>query len=268
MASLRNAAPRREHRERSQPAARRKLGLLEKHKDYVLRARDYHKKQNTLSTLKKKALDRNPDEFYFGMINSETKKGVHVFRDKEREQKFDHDFLSLLKTQDGGYVRYQRSVNAKKIDRLKANLHFLDTDLPGADEADANDDDEDAALAPPKTQHTIFVDDEESAKTFDPAKHFDTPAEILHRKYNRPRTEALKRVDTAAVDRRTIKKFAKARDKPYRELASRLERDQKLRKSQLELDLQKQLMGKGSKKKIGVDADGVPVYKWKAERKK
>lgn len=32
---------------------------------------DYHKKQNTLAALRKKALDKNPDEFYFNMISSE-----------------------------------------------------------------------------------------------------------------------------------------------------------------------------------------------------
>ena len=32
---------------------------------------DYHKKQNTLSALRKKALDKNPDEFYYKMINTQ-----------------------------------------------------------------------------------------------------------------------------------------------------------------------------------------------------
>lgn len=58
---------RREHKERSQPSHRRKYGLLEKHKDYVERARDYHKKQDYLQTLRKKAAFRNPDEFYTAM---------------------------------------------------------------------------------------------------------------------------------------------------------------------------------------------------------
>lgn len=64
--SLRNAVKRIEHKERAQPAARKKLGLLEKHKDYVERAKDFHKKQKVIRTLKSKADSKNPDEFYFG----------------------------------------------------------------------------------------------------------------------------------------------------------------------------------------------------------
>lgn len=32
---------------------------------------DYHKKQNTIAALRKKAMEKNPDEFYFNMINSQ-----------------------------------------------------------------------------------------------------------------------------------------------------------------------------------------------------
>lgn len=41
MSSLRNAVKRVEHKERAQPASRRKLGLLEKHKDYGERERAF-----------------------------------------------------------------------------------------------------------------------------------------------------------------------------------------------------------------------------------
>ena len=67
MSALRNAVKRKTHKERSQPGERRKFGLLEKKKDYVLRARDFHKKEDAIKVLKTKAAYKNPDEFYFGM---------------------------------------------------------------------------------------------------------------------------------------------------------------------------------------------------------
>jgi hypothetical protein len=48
MSSLKNAISRRTHKERAQPAARKKFGLLEKHKDYVVRAKDFHRKEKTI----------------------------------------------------------------------------------------------------------------------------------------------------------------------------------------------------------------------------
>lgn len=72
MASLRKAAPSRTYQERHQPHARERFGLLEKHKDYVLRARDFHKKQDELQRLRVKAALRNPDEFYHHMTRSRT----------------------------------------------------------------------------------------------------------------------------------------------------------------------------------------------------
>lgn len=63
---------RRNHKERGQLANRSKLGLLEKHKDYVQRARDYNSKKDRIKRLKEKASLKNKDEFYFGMVNGKT----------------------------------------------------------------------------------------------------------------------------------------------------------------------------------------------------
>ena len=101
---MKNAIPRRAHRERSQPAKRKKLGLLEKHKDYVERSQDYKKKQSFLKTLKKKASERNPDEFYFKMHDSKVTNGIHT----KLTNGLDNDTVKLLKTQDLGYIIHKK----------------------------------------------------------------------------------------------------------------------------------------------------------------
>ncbi|KAL2113979.1 hypothetical protein VUR80DRAFT_1557 [Thermomyces stellatus] len=129
-ASMRNAIQRREHRERAQPHERRHLGLLEKHKDYALRARDYAKKQTQLKNLRKKALDRNEDEFYFGM-HSRKGPGSALTRGKGFTGKvegdrgnaaLDMDTVRLLKTQDVAYVRTVASGFAKEVDELAKSV--------------------------------------------------------------------------------------------------------------------------------------------------
>ncbi|KQJ81788.1 hypothetical protein BRADI_5g03100v3 [Brachypodium distachyon] len=101
MSSLRNAISRRAHKERAQPEARKKFGLLEKHKDYVVRAKAFHRKEDFIRKLKEKASFKNPDEFYFKMINSRTVDGVH--RSKP-ETNYTEEELLLLKNKDMGYI--------------------------------------------------------------------------------------------------------------------------------------------------------------------
>lgn len=129
--SLRNSLHRRNHKERSQLAHRSRLGLLEKHKDYVKRAKDFHSKQDRIKRLKEKAAERNKDEFYFGMVRSKTEvrytwhsykmliyntvvelqEGVHV---KSRgNASLPTDMVKVLKSQDGGYIRAVRQAGLK-----------------------------------------------------------------------------------------------------------------------------------------------------------
>lgn len=69
MSSWRNAVKDKVHKERSQPIARQSLGLLEKKKDYKIRANYQHKKDNLLREYKLKAALKNPDEFNTRMIS-------------------------------------------------------------------------------------------------------------------------------------------------------------------------------------------------------
>jgi U3 small nucleolar RNA-associated protein 11 len=110
----------RQHRERAQPANRQRLGLLEKHKDYVKRAKDYHSKEDRIRKLRQKASERNKDEFYFGMIKSKTKGGIHI-QDRGNAP-MPVDVVKLLKTQDAGYVRTLVSTEEKVCLSLSNSL--------------------------------------------------------------------------------------------------------------------------------------------------
>lgn len=108
--TFKNLIQRREHRERAQPAARGKYGLLEKHKDYVQRAKNFHDKEKRITALKRRASMRNPDEFYFGMNSATTKNGVQT---KERNTPtLTAEELALFKSQDKTYI--QTLVNQEK----------------------------------------------------------------------------------------------------------------------------------------------------------
>eukprot|EP00735_Rhodelphis_limneticus_P004241 TRINITY_DN15811_c0_g1::TRINITY_DN15811_c0_g1_i1::g.25501::m.25501 TRINITY_DN15811_c0_g1::TRINITY_DN15811_c0_g1_i1::g.25501 ORF type:complete len:266 (+),score=43.57,sp/Q9CZJ1/UTP11_MOUSE/38.43/1e-51,Utp11/PF03998.8/1.1e-67,DUF3763/PF12592.3/2.8e+03,DUF3763/PF12592.3/4.8e+03,DUF3763/PF12592.3/0.21 TRINITY_DN15811_c0_g1_i1:26-823(+) len=262
-ASLRNTLKQKIHKERHQPAARARLGFLEKHKDYVARARDYHSKQDRLNRLREKATFRNPDEFYHAMIHSRVADGVHRQNSK---QSINADTLKVLKTQDYCYINHKLTAEKSKIERMQNSLHFIGTKL---------------------NTHTIFVDNLQEGENFDAATHFNTPKELAGRSFNRPRVDTLKSntvmgipVDldgTADVASRTVEKqVTKALDKtergrarPYVELAERMQREEKLDHIRHDLENQRNQFSKGRKQKLQEKQDGKPaVFRWRKERKR
>ena len=106
---MRNAVQRRNHRERAQPTERTKWGILEKPKDYKLRAADHKTKRRKIKSLQQKASERNEDEFYFAMVNSESRGGMKVAKRGEENsggaKLLGRDVVDLMKTQDVGYLR-------------------------------------------------------------------------------------------------------------------------------------------------------------------
>ncbi|KAL9612924.1 MAG: hypothetical protein Q9167_002507 [Letrouitia subvulpina] len=115
MSSMRNVVRRRNHKERSQPAGRERWGLLEKHSDYSLRAKDYQQKKNKLRALRQKANERNPDEFHYGMMSGKTNRDGHKISDRGNPV-LSQETVHLLKTQDAGYLQTlsQQSRRAKE----------------------------------------------------------------------------------------------------------------------------------------------------------
>ncbi|KAG0131641.1 small-subunit processome [Tuber indicum] len=256
MSSMRNAVQRRNHKERSQPSSRQKYGLLEKKKDYVLRARDFNTKKAKLKVLRQKATQRNPDEFYFAMINSRTRDGgIHV-APRQDEGPLSHDVVKLLKTQDAGYVRLQSAVERKKIEKLEERLVLKDK---GGD-----------AGAGGVGKHVVFVDGEEEARGFRPEIYFGTTKEMVERRFNRMRKEQVEEIEAkkraaeeglrkrrksagnieAEKARRkeealAKRKLWKAREARERELEARKHREAELKQAEREMELQRARMGKG-----------------------
>ncbi|KAH7849526.1 hypothetical protein Vadar_019098 [Vaccinium darrowii] len=259
MSSLRNAVYRRAHKERAQPKWRKSFGLLEKHKDYVVRAEAYHKKEAALQKLKEKAAFRNPDEFYFKMINTRTVNGVH--KPRNQANKYTEEELMIMKTQDMGY----------KIERLTAVLQSTDDQLP--------------------SKHVYYAEDREDAKEM---QLHNSKVEKLPVISNLPeKISGFKRkvvfgiirvldwnLDQAAMLRHIwsngyslwVKWSHKKTAASYRELEARKGRVRDLEKLYMDMAMQKELKKKGRKRKLREDEilcpTSNPVYKWRSERKR
>jgi len=287
MSSLRNAVKRVTHKERSQPKNRAHLGILEKKKDYKVRAVDYHKKQDVLTSLRRKAASRNPDEFYFGMNKSEIHEGKHrkieQAKQKERIEEIGHDAVKLMKSQDLSYVRMQTMKDMRKIERMQSSLHYL-----GDNPTTIGDSDD---IVDKKRKHTVFVNSQSKAENFDVVEHFDTVPELAGRSFNRPRKETLLKIGGNAdgyyddndgeprqlsekeqtkrnnFAKRQARVVSKARASAYAEMEARTKRVEALKNAEAHLVTEKTVAGKGRKRKIKEAENGKPaVYKFRRQR--
>ena len=231
MSSFKNAKKslQKTHRERSQPSKRKQFGLLEKHKDYVLRAKDFHRKEDHLKLLREKARNKNPDEFYYKMINTKMRNGVHVVAGKKTHT---NEQLKIMKSQDLNYARMKRIAEKKKVERLQCSLHLV-----GEQDTQSN-------------SHTFFVDTKDEAVSFD-----TTDPELSKQNTSEPENKEKVEIE-------------KARKRAYKELEQRVEREKHLSAIEQQMQLQKNLMGKGRRMKVNTGEDGPVVYKWKKQRKK
>ena len=273
--ALKDAVKKRTHKERSQPGARQKFGLLEKKKDYLLRARDFHKKERAINTLRRKAQERNPDEFYFAMEKARTKNGVHVAPTAEAN-KYTQDELRLMKTQDVGYLTMKSQSERKKLERMRDGLHMLKTAGPGRAVRGVDGYEAGASGGSQhEKQHTIFVDSDDEVETFDPAQHFDTPAELLGRSFNRPRTSQLasgpllvSKIPAGETVRKVASKVQRQTARAYEELERREARERALVRARDHLEYQKKAMSGGRKVKVSGHGAERKAFRWKAERKR
>ncbi|KAJ6264503.1 U3 small nucleolar RNA-associated protein [Drechslerella dactyloides] len=242
MSSLRNAVQRRPHRERSQLSSRTRLGHLEKHRDYTLRARDYASKKRTLSSLRAKVASRNPDEFYFAMTNAHTNaSGIHV-SSRPTSVAMPVNVVRGLKMQDKAYLRVMADMERRKRERLESEVTFVGDDgTVGIGRKTVFDDDGDAisTSSTSKQKHNkqlmMLEDDDEDEMDWE-----DDDEEEREEEPKQSKKEA---------------KAAKARTAKYRELEARMKREAELRSLERQVDAQREYMGK-SAPRTGMTRDG------------
>jgi len=277
MARFKLDVQKKQHRERSQPLQRARLGLLEKHADYVKRAKDYNSKKDRLQKLRLKASLKNHDEFYFKMINSKTVKDVHYNFNKTNAP-LDNQLVKLLKTQDFNYVKTCRAIEEKKIIKIKDRLGPMMIRLKSEDSGATSeleeqaiqlinqsitatsakksdpgvDDEEDNQAVVKPGKKTIFVDSVEEVKNFS--------LNSFGKKTKKDQTQSTSKSDAkeSKSGSKFTEVFSDAEDqmtpdpekhmrKLLTELQTRLTRLKVLQTAERELELKKSLMGKGSK---------------------
>ena len=277
------------HRERSQPANRKKFGFLEKHKDYIERSTDYKKKQKLVKTLKSKANERNPDEFYYNMHKSQVVDGIHT---KLINNSLDPDTIKLLKTQDLNYILHKKSIDDKKVDKLKSTLHLIHP---------LNTNHSRVTRLNETKSHIVFIDKESNESSSHPSATTVSEVAIssspssssssinlaplqLNLKLlpsSSPKmplstppatTKQSNKKSTNTSTKTNEKKLINQTKQSYKELNRRILRSKQLTAAMTELTLQRQLMGKGTKRKLtitdNVTNKEVTVYKWKRERRR
>lgn len=229
MSSFRNAIPRRAHKERAQPDARKKFGILEKHKDYVLRAKAFHQKEEALRKLKEKAEFRNPDEFYFKMVHAKTVNGIHM--PPSEANKYSQEELMLMKTQDMGYILQKIQIEKKKIERLTSVLHTLDNQ--------------------PSNKRVYYAEDREEAK------------EIRSKSLESSNALVLAKVP-GRIKKKTMSSYREVESRKQRvQQLEKLYSDMTLQK-----ELQKPGRKRKLREEEMVSPTTKAVYKWRTERKR
>lgn len=254
-----NVLPRRAHRERAQPSRRvARHGLLEKKKDYKLRARDASRKRQRVRLLKEKAAFRNPDEFYHAMARGTTDKGVvRRVRDGDGGHHVaDGEVRRLVETQDRAYVRGKVMNERRRIEKGMEGLHFLDA--AGTDE---------------RRRHTVFVDAEEDGgggggvSGFSREAHFARASAGDGGAGDANGEEFVPRTSGRAASR-TRKKAGR---RGYAEMEQRVERVRRLDSAMEDLVLRQNLLGKGARRKVRAgdpETGRLPVFKWSKVRKR
>ncbi|KAL9640333.1 MAG: hypothetical protein Q9164_000336 [Protoblastenia rupestris] len=268
MSSMRNAVQRRNHRERAQPKEREKWGLLEKHKDYSLRAKDYNAKKARLKILRQKATDRNPDEFHYGMLSNKSKQGRKIA--DRGNPVLSHAAVKLLKTQDAGYLQTMIQKTRRAIERFEGE--FVLGEEYGGGEVDV------LGREMGRGEKIVFVDNQEEQQGWTAEVQFgrgsgnllggtvaeDQDLEINERpiQHSKARRKLAKEEQAHKEETLVRRKHKNEQNARRTKLAALKLREKDLRDAENELELQRAKM---SNTVGGINKAGV---KWKVRERK
>lgn len=202
--------------------------------------------------MKEKAFDKNEDEFHFHMIKSRLNEDGKHMETRDDDDEFTPEQLQLMLTQDLSYIVYKRSIEQKKIEKLRSQLHMID--MPDK----------------PKNQHIIFVDSKEKMKQLGKQLNEAKDGELLNTYGGLSNQEFLETVDLPSIDVKSLKDAVRLKNKRYKELVTRINREKQLKIVYDKMILKKQLT-KDKKHAVKVQngtAESAPVYKFKPVRKR
>ncbi|KAJ5204756.1 Small-subunit processome Utp11 [Penicillium cinerascens] len=291
MSSMRNAVQRRNHRERGQLEGREKWGILEKHKDYSLRAKDYNAKKAKLKRLEEKARDRNPDEFHFGMMGDKNRtQGRHgrgaIGRDSAAARGLSHDAIKLLKTQDKGYLRTSGERIRREIERLEREVELQkgmneslgvktqQNEEEDDDEFDGFDSDLDvpdfSAPPKPKSRKVVFAHDRGQQQTLKKKRvQDDDSMDEDEDEDKEPSTETRKTPKQLAAERQKLVEVRRARKLRKRAAEARENKLVALRKQFAEIQAaEREVDWQRSKMDNSVGGTNKNGIKWKIRERK
>lgn len=205
-----------------------------------------------IKRLRKKAFDKNPDEFHFHMLNSHMENGKHL-EHRDDDDEYTADQLALMLTQDAAYIQMKRSVELKKIEKLRSCLHLIDVHNR------------------PQNKRTIFVDQPSDVSQFDLSQRLHVTKEMADQQVVTTLDEEyLRSHDLPELSSTELNSAKRQKQKAYDQLLKRMRREEQLR---LVLDKMKikQALNKDKKSakriKKGTKATA-PLYKFQQIRKK
>lgn len=213
-----------------------------------------------IEKLSEKARGRNPDEFYHKMASSQIKGGEHYTiakRGPEEEKR-----RKLEENQDLALVGLKRMVEQKKADKIQSNLHLIDFPKQNEHIFFVSDPKEVKNLKR-KPLHAPVIDDEDDV---DEDNVFATEGDGgdageesgMGMKYLGEKEKYVRQLKTNLSENKG----------QYKKLADAIIKEQQFSRVSETLELEKQLKGKGKKRKIEDEATGKVSYRWFSERKR